>query len=157
MTEKKRSKIPYIFFGFFIIVVIVNFLYIYIANKTWRGIATEDSYYKGINYNKVLELVKIQKDLGWKITLKYNKETERGGTLLVDVFDKNQKQITDAIVYVNFKRPTQDGFDFMKTLNFRDGFYKSDIRFPLPGQWEVDVKVMKGEDVAHEVRRYLIK
>ena len=69
MSEQKKSKIPYIFFIFFAVIFAVNFSYIYVSQKTWRGLATEDAYHKGLNYNQVLEEEKKQKELGWKSTL----------------------------------------------------------------------------------------
>jgi nitrogen fixation protein FixH len=156
-TKQKRSKIPYIFLAFFGVIFLVNIFYIYLANKTWRGIVTEGSYQKGINYNQILELAKIQKTIGWKINLKYTKQSNQSGALTVDIVDKNQTKITDAIVSVTFKRPTQEGFDFAETLKFTKGTYRGDIKFPLPGQWDVEVSAVRGEESAHEVKRYIIQ
>lgn len=157
MTEKKRSKIPYFFFAFFAVVIAVNFAYIYISKKTWRGVTTEDSYQKGLNYNETIKKVRTQEELGWKVGIHYQPTGNRKGTLVVNLLDKNSQQVMDAEVYVNLKRPTQEGFDFASAVNFVNGVYKAEIIFPLAGQWEFEVVASKGQDVVQTVKRFVIQ
>ena len=64
MTEpKKSSKIPYFFIIFFVVFVSVDFLYIFVANKTWRGVVSSDSYHKGLDYDQILKLIRTPKGL----------------------------------------------------------------------------------------------
>lgn len=154
----KRSKIPYFFFAFFAVVVVVNVAYIYISKKTWRGVVSEDAYQKGLDYNVTLEQVKKQTALGWQVNIDYKRKTPNLGILGVRVFDKNYAPIRDAVVYVNFRRPTQEGFDFAVGLeSSNDGFYKKEITFPLLGQWEAGIIAEKGADRYQEVKRFVIQ
>lgn len=156
-AEKKRSKIPYIFFAFFAVVFAVNIFYIYIAKQSWRGVVTEDSYQKGLNYNGILKVFKKQKDLGWDVKARYIRNDKKSGSLRVDTFDKDKKLITDATVTAFFRRPVQDGYDFIQNLKFTEGTYQANIIFPTLGQWDVDISVTRGKDTVHEVKRYVIE
>lgn len=157
MKEQKKSKIPYIFFVFFAVIFAVNFFYIYISQKTWRGLATDDAYQKGLHYNQILEAEKKQKELGWKMTISYRNLGENKGVLEIDLKDKNSQKISDAEIEVNFKRPTQEGKDFSQKLKFRDGVFKADISFPLKGQWDFEIRAVRGEDVFQETDRNIIQ
>jgi len=157
MKEQKKSKIPYIFFVFFAVIFAVNFFYIYISQKTWRGLATDDAYQKGLHYNQILEAEKKQKELGWKMAISYRNLGENKGVLEIDLKDKNSQKISDAEIEVNFKRPTQEGKDFSQKLKFRDGVFKADISFPLKGQWDFEIRAVRGEDVFQETDRNIIQ
>ncbi len=152
----KKSKIPYFFFVFFGVIFAVNFFYIYISQKTWRGVVTKDSYQKGLNYNDTLKQVADQKNLGWKVNISYQPQGS-GGHIVVGLLDTKSIQIKDAKVHANFKRPTQDGFDFAQEIPFQNGSYQADIAFPLKGQWDAEITITKGEDSFVEVKRYVIQ
>ncbi len=156
-TEQKPSKIPYFFVAFFAVIFIVDFSYIYISQKTWRGIATQNSYQKGLNYNQTIEAVKNQKSLGWKIDVKYRGDGNKNGVLTVILLDKNSAIIKDAKIIVNFKRPIQEGFDFSKNLEFFGNKYETKIQFPLKGQWIFEVTAQKNDQILQEVKRYVVQ
>lgn len=158
MTNKdKPSKIPYIFFAFFVVVIAVNIAFIYISKKTWRGVVTQDSYQKGVDYNQTLNQVKQQRDLGWKMVPKYTRTGPNRGILSVIVTDSNGAFVDKAEVYVIFKRPTQEGFDTSFPLQNIGGAYSNKVSLPLSGQWDVEIVVTRGEDVFQEVKRYVIQ
>jgi len=155
--NEKRSKIPYIFFAFFAVIILVNIFYIYLSNVTWRGVATEDAYQKGLNYNDTINASKKQNSLGWKVNEKYQRVSATKGNMLIELLDKNSQVIRDADVQVTFKRPTQEGFDFVVKFNSVDGVYKSEITFPMKGQWESELLITKGADSFKEVKRHIIQ
>ena len=165
MKEQKKSKIPYFFFVFFAVIFAVNAFYIYVSQTTWRGIAIEDSYQKGLDYNSALAEERKQQDLGWKMVTDYkNTQDNRGdnrGVVTIDLLDKNSNKITDANIFIYFRRPTQDGRDFSQILKFKDGFYRADISFPLQGQWDFEIKATlnskDGNKSYQDKIRYIIK
>lgn len=156
ITIQKKSKIPYIFFVFFGVIFAVNFFYIYISQKTWRGVVTKDSYHKGLNYNDTLKQVADQKNLGWQVNISYQPQGS-GGHLVVGLLNEKSLPIKDAKISASFKRPTQDGFDFAQEIPFQKGAYQADIVFPLKGQWDAEINITKGEDSFVEVKRYVIQ
>jgi len=158
MTEqKKRSKIPYIFFIFFAVIVGMNVFYIYLANKSWRGVITKDAYERGAAYNEVITQNKKQQTMGWKVDMKYKRLDEKSGSLLVKLSDKNSAIIKDANIRAELKRPTQEGFDFKAPLVFKDGIYEAKISFPMKGQWDIELDIARGEERFFEVKRYVIQ
>ena len=77
-SKNKDSRLVLaILFTFFAVIFAINFAYIYISQKTWRGVATQNSYQKGLEYNKTLEYVKSQKQLEWSSQIKYINSTKK--------------------------------------------------------------------------------
>jgi nitrogen fixation protein FixH len=157
IPKPKKSKIIYFFFAFFAIVLAVNIFYIYISKKTWRGVVTDDPYHKGLNYNDTLKEVAKQKVLGWTVKVDFRSGVTKQGILMVTVQDKNLRYINYAKIYATFKRPTQEGSDFVLPVPYEDGIYKARVNFPLEGQWDVEVAVRKDQDTYQDVRRYVIQ
>lgn len=157
MSQEKRSKIPYLFFIFFAVIIGMNIFYIYLANKSWRGVSTEDAYHKGAAYNEVIAQDKKQQQMQWKVVMKYNRLDEKNGSLVVKLADKNSQPINDANIRAEIKRPTQDGFDFKAPMVFKDGVYEAKISFPMKGQWEIILDIARGEERFFEVKRYVIQ
>lgn len=155
--NKKAGFIPYIFFIFFAVIFAVDFTYIYIARKTWRGTATQDSYQKGLNYNETLELAKRQKLLGWSTKIRLDQNAKNIAKVELELFDKKMQKIKNAKVIVKITRPVQEGFDFTQDLQFNGVNYETIISFPLKGQWNFEFIIAKGEDVFQEVKRYVIQ
>ena len=156
MKTQKKSKIPYIFFIFFGIIFTVDFFFIYLSNKTWRGVVIQDSYRKGLHYNQTLDEEKKQEELGWKMAISFRNISHKKGVLLITLQDKNLKLITDAEISVELKRPVQDGDDFVKKVEFVGGIYEAKIAFPFKGQWDFLIKAKKGDDIFQATKRFII-
>ena len=156
-NKQKPSKIPYLFFAFFGVIFVVNMFYIYIAQKSWRGVVIEKSYQRGVDYNKTIELAKKQKKMGWKVEMRFKNLGNNSGILRVLIRDKNSKLIKNANIRAYFKRPTQDGFDFNMPMIFSDGVYQARISFPLKGQWDFNLEINRGLDVFYAAKRYIIR
>jgi nitrogen fixation protein FixH len=156
-TTQKKSKIPYIFIGFFVVIVLVNIFYIYLSKSTWHGIYTSDSYHKGLQYNTAIKLAKKQEDLGWNMQIQYRRISETRGAFMIGLRDKYTKPINDAKIFINFKRPSQEGLDFSEPVDFKNGVYQVLVNFPFKGQWDVEVVVQRGSDIFQQVKRYVIE
>jgi len=155
---KKSKLIPWIFVIFFSTFIIVDIVYIVIAEKTWRGLAIENGYQKGLKYNKTIEALREQKKLGWKMDIKYQVIKIKNGFLVVNLFDKNNQKIIDANLIANIRRPVQEGKDFSVNLKFNlsTQSYDSAVEFPMIGQWTVEVVARKGDDVYQDFKRWVI-
>ena len=155
--REQKSKIPYFFFAFFAVIFAVDSFFIYLSKKTWRGVITEDSYQKGLHYNDTIKAVAKQKKLGWKSKINYTASGKNSGVIKIDLEDKNSHKIPDAKIYVNFKRPLQEGFDFTKNIEFDGVNYRAEISFPLAGQWDFEVVATKDSEIFQTVKRYIIQ
>ncbi len=156
MTAKK-SKIPYFFFVFFAVIFVVNIIYIYVSQKTWRGIVAQDAYHKGLHYNDVIAEAKKQNELGWNTQISYKNLGDKKGELVVVLTDKNGVVISDAQMKVVLKRPTQEGVDFDQDLQFVKNVYKTTIQFPLQGQWDFLLMATKESETFKESKRYVVQ
>jgi nitrogen fixation protein FixH len=155
--RKKNSKIPYFFVAFFATFILVDLFYIYIAQKSWRGVFTQNSYQKGLHYNETLKLASKQQELGWKVDVKYQNLGNLLGEILIKLQDKNGVKIEDAKIIVKFRRPVEEGFDFRQELVFDSGIYQGKIQFPKKGQWDFEIIAIKKEEVLQEVKRYIVR
>ena len=64
-----RSKIPWVFVGFFLAVFAANGAMIAVALSTWTGLETDTAYEDGLAYNDRLSEREAQKALGWQVAL----------------------------------------------------------------------------------------
>ncbi len=156
---KRTRLIAWIFTIFFCTFIVVDICYIIVAEKTWRGIATEDGYQKGLKYNDAIAAVKAQKQLGWKLKINYQFEKAKTGILQVKLFDKNHQEISTATLTANIKRPVQEGKDFSVDLKFdtKTQSYNSAIDFPMIGQWDVEIVARKNDDVYQDIKRLVVR
>ncbi len=157
-NKPKKSKIPYIFVAFFATFIIADICFIYIANKTWRGTVTEDSYEKGRKYNKILLNNQKQKDLGWSGKINYKAISTKKSLIIFDLKDQNNKIIKNAKIKLKLVRPTQTGYDFDEELifNLNKNNYQKTINFPLIGLWKVEVQAFVKDEVFQYVKRIVI-
>lgn len=156
MTQKK-SKIPYFFFAFFAVILVVNIFYIYLATKTWRGVGVDKSYQRGVAYNETIQISKKQKEMGWSLKIKFDNLGKQQGILRVFAFDKKGNLMKDANIRALLKRPTQEGFDFEVPLIFQEKNHQAIIAFPLKGQWDFNLIIERGGEVFYETKRFVIQ
>jgi len=147
MTTKphKIDKfIPYFFVLFFVIIIIVNSIFVYIAKKNYPGIVEQDGYNKGLKYQRVISQNNQFKDLGWKINIQKQYLPDNFVSLAINLTDKQQNPINNAKITVNFFRPTKSGFDFIQQANFsQNGNYQLKFKPPLKGNWLLKLTVIK--------------
>ena len=145
MPAKPSDKyIPLYFVGFFVIIFIVNAIFLYFATKTHTGVITENAYEKGLDYNKTIELAETQEDLGGKIEL-------AGNSL---IFTTQKKVPANVTAYIS--RPTQAGFDFDVVFERnKTGQYIAKPNFPMQGQWKVTI-VAKWDNKQYQQSKIVI-
>lgn len=157
MTKAKKSKIPYLFFLFFGVIFAVDATFVYLSKQTWRGVAVENAYEKGLRYNEVIAQYKRQDELGWKMAVSFRNSGYKEGDLLIHFQDENITPIRDAKITVYFKRPTQSGYDFEQEMTFENNAYVAHVKFPLVGQWQFEIKAMRGDEQFVQSKRYVVK
>jgi len=155
--KNKAGFIPYLFFIFFAVIFAVNVFYIYLSKTSWRGVATEDGYQKGVNYNQTLKYVEQQKKLGWRFEIQYLPLAKNLAKLQVCLRDKNNQLIKNAALYALMTRPTQDGFDFKQDFLLDGNCYEAKINFPLKGLWQLEIVARRDDAVWQEVKRYVVR
>jgi nitrogen fixation protein FixH len=142
--EARRSRwIPWAFVGFFGVVLVVNGVMVFVAFSTWTGLEAESAYKQGLAYNRALERARVQDALGWRVALSFE-PSQRGerGLLSLDLEDARGGFIEQAVVHARLARPTHEGYDFVvRVPHHWGGTYQTEITFPLPGVWNVELAV----------------
>jgi len=134
--------IPWMFVGFFAVVLAANGMLVYFAAASWTGLETKEYYIRGLAYNRTLEDVARQRELGWKGAVALRPAARGGQELALDLKDSKGLGLSGGAVQADFVRPTHAGYDFSVALVDRgNGRYAAPIALPLPGQWDVHIIV----------------
>ena len=156
MNDKPAFRITgrIVFFGlvaFFGLIAAVNGVFMFYALDTFPGLTTEDSYKKGIVYNRTLDDAEAQRRLGWNSSVGLGTD----GMLTVTMTDKIGAPLSGALASVAMTRPLGD--DRALTVDMREvseGRYQGRFDAPLHGRWKAEVTVRRGGDsyrMRHEV------
>ena len=99
MNDKPAFRITgrMVFFGlvaFFGLIAAVNGVFMFYALDTFPGLTTEDSYKKGIVYNRTLDDAEAQRRLGWNSSVGLGAD----GMLTVTMTDKIGAPLSGALV-----------------------------------------------------------
>ena len=153
MTKYKNNSFPYYIIVFFVILIILDSIFVYLATSTHRGFVTENAYNQGLNYNKIIEATKKQNNLNWKSKIIY-----QNGFLNFSLENEKKDSFDGATVTAFLIRPTQTGYDFsIKLEKQSDGNYQKFVKFPLIGQWDVKILVIWNNHKYQTTKRILIK
>jgi len=157
MTEsviKKSDKwIPWYFVAFFVVLAILDGIFVYIATSTHTGLVTDNAYKKGLAYNQTIENYEAQKQLGWQTDIKLEQQD-----LTFAIKDAKGNAIEDADVVAHISRVTQAGHDFDVSLQYAEnGIYKNNVDFPMKGQWDVSVVVKWKQEQYQQSKRIIVK
>ena len=147
------SWIPWLFVGFFLLVIAVNGTMIWIALGSWTGLATNQAYDRGLTYNRNLEAAARAAALGWQPSLAATLDGETGTVELI-LNGADGAPVTGAEVTVRFERPTSEGLDFAVPLaGTAPGVYRGGFVLPAEGAWNLHATIRRGEDLyVHDQR-----
>jgi nitrogen fixation protein FixH len=143
---------PWIFVGGFMVVLGVNVALLFFATTTFNGLETRHAFEEGNTYNAKIAAEEKQKALGWQIAFAASGGAVAGSTdlparLTLSAQDAQGAPLEGLEVYAQIRRPTQDGHDQAVVLDpVTPGKYARTINLPMPGQWEVRLKLRRGED-----------
>ena len=150
--RKSDRWIPWYFVLFFVVLAILEIIFVGIANRTDTGVVVEHAYEKGLQYNKTIKEYATQDNTGWKGEISVWKET-----LLFHLEDASHTPLTGAAVVAHVVRPTQKGYDFVITLEETDkGIYSAQIYFPLQGQWDIKVSA-QWQEQSYQIHKRVIQ
>lgn len=153
-STPRDSWIPWLFVGFFGVVLAANLTLAYVAISTFTGLETDRYYHRGLEYNRVIEAERRQAALGWTVSVDFEPTASRHGRLSVLAFDDGGKPLDGATVTAQLFRPTQAGYDKRITLNPAGaGSYEAELELPLRGQWDIRTQIERRSDVYRTVER----
>ena len=118
-----------------------------VAVGTWTGLETDSAYEEGLAYNDRLAERERQARLGWRVAAALDPLEPGSAELRVRLTAAGGEALYADSVRAAFKRPTLVGHDFAVLLEPRGaGLYGLRVDFPLPGQWDLELEVSKGDD-----------
>lgn len=129
LPNPRDKWIPWYFVLFFLVIALIDGLFVFVALRTYPGIVTQQAYEKGLTYNDILEKAQNQPNI-------YQKPSYENGMLHWVLKEKNGEAISNALIQVKLMRPVQDGYDFDTTLEYKgNGIYETALTLPLQGLW----------------------
>ncbi len=139
--------------GWFSLVAVflaVNAVFIVFAVISSPGLVVENYYEQGRQYEKnALKLLTEHKRLQWETKLEVPEiiTLNSANTYRFSAVDSRGVPIRDAEVKLTAYRPSSANADFTTALQqIAPGLYQANVSFPLPGIWDLNVKVVHGED-----------
>ncbi len=149
--------IPWLFVAFFAVVVAVNGVMIWLALSSWTGLAANNSYDKGLQYNRNLAAAQRQAALGWRPRLAARLVPGAGAEAELLLLDAAGRPVPGAQVVAAFERPTSDAADFrIPMLETSPGAYRAAFELPLVGAWNAHLTIRRGDELyVHEQRLML--
>ena len=153
-TEKNWSvawKNPFVisWIAILVVVVLVNFFMVSMAIVTSPGLTVDDFYDKGQRMGDILARRKRMAEIGWQMEFNLPELIQdKTQTLQLNIKDKYNVyfNVDSAILY--YYRPSNKKYDGQLKLipTIKTGYYQVNVNFPLKGQYELVVEVLKGEE-----------
>ncbi len=153
---------PWIFVGFFVVVVSVNGIMMFFAFDSWTGLETKDHYLKGLAYDDNIAGARAQEALGWKVNLSLktleSHDQSRKVAFEATFLDHNAKPVEGLKAHAFFLRPTSEGVDVDTAANLlAPGKLGGEVTLALPGQWDVRVHAVSKGRQYQLVERVVVK
>jgi len=131
--KKLNKKIPYFFFIFFGVLIIIDSIWIYLSFTTYRGVVEEDAYSKGLQYNKNIDGFEQQQKLGFKYNITYLDN-------VINFNIENYNIPSDEIVLIKIIRKISVGNDIQDNMiKLDNNSYYYNYKFPVKGNWKIVV------------------
>lgn len=159
MNDKPAFRITgrMVFFGlvaFFGVIAAVNGVFMFYALDTFPGLTTEDSYKKGIVYNRTLDDAAAQKRLGWHSAVALGAD----GMLTLNMNGKSGAPLPGALATVSMTRPLgEDRAIAIDMKEVSEGVYQGRFDAPLHGRWKAEVTVRRGGDSYRMIHEVMVK
>lgn len=125
----------------------VNAVFVVLAITTNPGLVVEDYYEQGRQYEQhALERIAAQKNLRWTTRLEIPQAIilNREDVYRFSAVDIRGVAIRNAVIKLLAYRPSRASADFVTHMHeYAPGVYEGDLRFPLPGVWDLKVEVYR--------------
>jgi len=156
-TEGKRNPWVIGWFGVVAVFLSVNAIFVVLAVTSSPGLVIEDYYEQGRLYEKnAIKRLTAHNRLQWESKLEIPEviSLHTPDNYRFSAADSRGLPIRDADVQVVAYRPSDANADFTTTLQpIAPGLYQASLSFPLPGIWDLNIKVQHGDDRLEMVQR----
>lgn len=143
--------------GLIVVFLTVNIAFFVFAVTSNPGLVTDDYYEKGREYEKnVITRLNARNQLNWQTKFETPEKIiiNTPETFRFSAVDSRGVYIMDADVKFILYRPSDSGADFTQVVDqVAPGLYQTRLKLPLPGIWDLTVKVSHNDDVYHHTHR----
>jgi nitrogen fixation protein FixH len=142
--------------AFFGVVSLVNGIMIKEAISTFGGLETESSYKAGLAFGREIAASEAQEKRHWNVTAKLG--TIIDGELRIDLTarDAAGQPLTGYEALARFSHPTDRRLDHTVTMNALGGGRFTGRTAVAPGQWDLIVDLVQGEERMFRSRERVI-
>ncbi|HUO75970.1 MAG TPA: FixH family protein [Thermodesulfovibrionales bacterium] len=112
-----------------------------VGNKSFEGIVVDKPYERGLSWDREQ---KERTESGLNIEIKNKTFTVGENDLLIQVTDREQKPVPDAILMLTVSRPSSSAYD--RTYRFsggEGGVYSAPVALPLYGHWDLRITIVR--------------
>lgn len=152
---KSRALILMVF-AFFLVMGLVDLVFIILSASSYPGTVTSNPYQKGMDYNNVMRRSKQQSNLGWSIKTKLLYPVGKPKFVKYELLllDKKRQPINDAKVMLSIVRPLEKDLDCSVAMrHINNGRYQATFTLPKPGQWDLRLYISaKNHELYHHER-----
>lgn len=162
-SNKEAMRNPWFlaFLGILGVFLTVNLVFVVFAVSSSPGLVSDDYYEEGREYEKnVVTRLAARNKLNWETKLEMPKRiiVNLPDTFRFSAVDARGVSIMDADVKFIIYRPSDANADFVQVVTqIAPGLYQTKLSFPLPGIWDINLKVVNGEEVYHQTQRISVK
>lgn len=145
--------IPGIFVGLFIALAIWEVTLIRTALSTANGMAQTAAYNKGVEYERVLEIERAQKALGWTVRAQFDQTGPTAGKLRLKVVDRDGAVVPNLRIVGRVERYDGEVRRIPLAFNVMGvGQYKALVDAPAYGRWTALIELRSGSDKTYRLR-----
>lgn len=146
--------IPWLFVAGMAIVVLVNGTMVYFAFHSWAGVSVEQSYQRGLAYNRVIETAAREQALGWNVEASIRRD---GSEIVIDMRGADSRPLSDVAFDAVLLRPLENAAPTPVQLRAEGGGrYVGAVEKLRRGQWELRLAATRGADAVHVSRRLIV-
>lgn len=155
-----RSPVVLVWSALLLAFFVANGVFIYLALNNNPGLVVDDYYERGQDYEKNM-LKRMAADPGWQMRIELVSQpvVKEPSSIRFYLADAQGQMLVPDSVQVFAYRPTDAAYDFNQPMSdLTNGVYQAEIKFPLPGIWDMLVVVtQEGAEYSQAQRVNVLK
>ena len=157
---KLSTKINWLYtiLTMFVVVILVNIGYLFLANRFDNTTIVENAFLKGVEYNKTIKIFDSYKKAGYELNFEVKPSANSPNSYNAFIsLEGKDGEIEGAYVEAVFLNKAKPQYNFYRTLQLIDGFYVAyDVYFPLIGAWDLKLLVKKDDKILFQEDKPII-
>jgi nitrogen fixation protein FixH len=112
-----------------------------VGSRNFEGIVVDKPYERGLSWDREQ---RERTESGLNIVIQNRTFTVGKNDLLIQVTDREQKPVSDALLILTVSRPSTSAYDrSYRPGVLKEGLYGTSVELPLYGRWELQTTVVR--------------